>query len=361
MFLRSSRERPAPARNMLVMNSLEESLAAYLEGQSGLEDLSAAIQQGRSELAAHQSDISSMLAGIPEYLISKERAVWLISFAELDDEFKNIEKDVRDRDLVRSFAEKLELMRETLGLNALSVREAAWAARGPSSHPGINELLYLMEEYSQEQSESVHDYLQSKLEIEFSRFENQAEEYQMLPPFIIEVMEELLPEYRDLLEGLTQISEFEDEDLEAAFVQLEDWGMHYSAFDIDFLSKRYSEVPTTIPTVNFALNCQMLYLEELVNEDMVDHSIELAIEVLHNGSEQFLEERNLSDLDAQSYKEIFEELIAGIESLAEMDTAEELRDGGGEVINLVQRFVAAQSSAEDSSGSRLDFKSESPS
>ena len=74
-------------------------------------------------------------------------------------------------------------------------------------------------------------------------------------------------------------------------------------YDLAFLQKRYSQVPTQIPALNFALNCQMLYLDELINGDMVDYAIEFAAETIQTGSEKFLEEHSLSTLAKHTYDE----------------------------------------------------------
>ena len=262
------------------METIAEKIAAHLEGEWPLEELSKDLTQTREEMQAHRSDISGMLAEIPDFLVALEQENWLSVFTRIDDKLSKAEKDVQNRALLQELANELPAWSEELLVNSLTVREAAWAARGPSSHAGVNELLYLIEQYLDDPNEERLEILGMKLEAEAARFEYQAEAYQNLPEFAAAAMEQLLPEYRDLLEKVSQITELEEEETEVLFEELEQWANSYTLYDIEFLQKRYSRVPTLIPAVNFAMNCQMLYFDELVTEDMVDYSIEAAVETL---------------------------------------------------------------------------------
>ena len=194
--------------------------------------------------------------------------------------------------------------------------------------------------------------------MEAARFEHQVQYYQELPDFIAVAMEELLPEYRDILETISHLPDLEDEQFEELFQRLEEWGQNYMFYDLAFLQKRYSQVPTQIPALNFALNCQMLFLDELINGDMVDYAIEYASETIQSGSEKFLQEHSLSALEKHTYDENLTRLLEELENLAEVQDKDELKEAGGELIRYTQAFIDAQSEAEDQSGSRLDFKSE---
>lgn len=340
------------------MSTLVEAIAAHLQGEKGLSDLISDLQQGRKELQAHQEDISHMLAKTPDFLIGVERDEWLASFTVLDERLAKAEKEIQNQDLIKALATEVPDLMEQLMANALTLREAAWAARGPSSHGGANELLFFLERYSEEPSDELFDILHAKLEVEFTRFEHQAQAYVNLPEFCAVAMEELLPEYRDILERVAQIPELGDEEVDELFEQLENWANNFTVYDLDFLVKRYSDVPTQIPCVNFALNCQMLYFDELVTDEMVDYAIDVAIETLQVGSESFLEEQSLPPVAHHNFQDALETLLKELENLADVAEKEELREVGAELRKLTEDFVEAQNQAESESGSRLDFKSE---
>jgi hypothetical protein len=330
-----------------------------LSGQLGLAEFTSSLQDSRNELSAHREDISSMLSDVPDFLVAAERDAWLEIFSKIDLRLSKVEDKVRDREMLEDLARDLPQLMDELTQHSLSLRECAWAARGPTSHGGVNELLYLMERFVDSSTEEMLNLLHAKLEVEFVRFEHQASVYQDLPEFAALAMEELLPEFREILEAVARLEELEtEEELEQLFARLEDWGMNYSAYDIDFIGKRYSQVPTPIPSVNLALNSQLLYLDELVTEGMVEYAVGLALDVLQSGSETFLEEQTLSDVDAHAYDEILTKLMEGLETVPEIEDKDQLKERGGELVKLVDQFVSAQSRAETESGSRLDFKSE---
>lgn len=335
-----------------------EALSEHLSGRLGLAEVLAALQASRKEMTAHQKDISSIIHGIPDFLIASERDDWTAVFSGLNQRLKEAEEKFRERPVLEQLAADLPEMQQQLAINSLMVREGGWAARGPSSHSGVNELMHLLEKLLDEQTDELFALMETKLEVELTRFEIQAERYQELPPFIAEAMEELLPEYKELLETVARIEELEDEELEELFSQLEEWGANFSAYDLDFIVKRYSPMPTALPAVNLALNCQLLLLEEFVAPEMVDYAVEQALDVLENGSQQFLAEQTLSAVDAHAFGEYLSGLLTGLEELPDIEDKDELKEAGGKLIELVGRFVETQSRAEEEGGSRLDFKTE---
>ena len=340
------------------MKSLVEALAAHLGGQMGLAELVAAIQAGRSELSRHQEDISSMILDIPDFLVALERDAWLSSYTELHRRLTDLENNIRDRNQIEEISRDLNGMLEELQLNSLSLRECAWSARGPCSHGGVNELLHLLEKYLEEPSQEKFELLQAKLEIEFSRLEKQAEIFRELPEFASLGMEELLPEYQGLLEDIARLEEMPDEELDGLFARLEEWGGAYSAYDLDFVIKRYSYAPTAIPSVNLALNGQLLLVDELIVEEMLDYFLDSSLETLQVASEKFLENQSLSEVDRHGYRELLEQLLSGLETLPEIEDREALKEHGSKLIDLTRRFVEIQTRSETESGSRLDYKTE---
>lgn len=343
------------------MSELVEALAAHLRGELGFDQLLASLQATRKELADHRKDVSSMLAGVPDFLVASERDDWTATFMTLEKMLKEAEEKFQEGTAVEELAGALPQLLEELRAHSLSVRESAWSARGPTSHAGVNEILFMMEQLLDEQTgtDELFEVFQAKLEIELTRFEAQAELYQELPEFLAVAMEELLPQYRDLLESAAALDELEDEQLEELFSQFEEWGANFSACDLDYLSKRYSRVPTPIPAVNRALNFQLLLVEGLVEVEMAEYAVEQAIEILNQGCDKFLQEQTtLSAVDAHAYGEFRASINTSLEALLDCEDGDALKALGGELIGQVGRLVEVQSRAETEGGTRLDFKSE---
>lgn len=340
------------------MNSLVEILTAYQQGGVGLADLMTAVQAGRKEMAEHQKDISNLLKDVPDFLVSVERASWLAAFSEISRLLKEAEENVRDPDKVKALHENLPQLSEELTGHSLSLRECAWVARGPTVHGGVNELLYLLDQLEVDPTEERQAIVSAKLDVEFTRLENQAQMMEQIPPFMQAAMEELLPEYQRLLETASVFLELEEAEAEEFMAQLEDWGMNFGAYDIDFLMKRYSQMPTPIPSLNLALNAQLLYLDEMVVVEMVDYAASTAIETLQSAGEEFLKTPNLSDVVRHQYEELMEQMVELLEGIPEIEEREQLKEEGGRLVELVGRFVSLQSQNEKESGSRLDYKTD---
>ena len=343
------------------MEFLVEALRARVNNELGLDELMTELQSGLSHMETHRREIASMLEGVPDFMVAIERDDWASTASQLEGRLKKVLDDVRTPATVKSMSDDIAGLIDELHIKSLGLRESAWSARGPSSHPGVNELLYILDRLADtpdEEMEMMGEYLSLKLDAEFARLEHQGGMYQELPEFLAQAMEELLPEYQEILTRVSSYQEMEEEEFEGLFEQLEAWGMSYSAFDLDFLSKRYSSVPTSLPCVNFALNCQLLYLDEVVTDDMVDYSVGQAVEIIQTGSDKFLEEQKLSDLDLHVYKEVLSDLVSALESIPEIEDKPELQEFGGELINLCNKFIGLQNRAETESGSRFDYKTD---
>lgn len=340
------------------METLGQQLAAHLVGRRTMAEISTDLSNFRKQLENHRADVYGMLTNVPDFMVDTERSGWLAAYSKLEDLFAKAEKDVRDQDALKALGDDYDELSEQLAFHSLAVREAAWAARGPTSHPGVNELLFLMESFLDDPTEEGLEMLAAKVEVEYHRLEHQGKSYQSLPEFAAHAMEELLPEYQGLLDRISQIQELSEEEQDALAQAFEEWAATYLQFDVDFLQRRYSKVPTIIPAVNFALNCQMLYLDGLLGEDMVDYAAQSAMDTIERGSELFLKEKSLSALDQHSYDDVIGKLIEEIQSLPELAEKDELKEVGGELVRLCQSLSELQSKSEDHGGSRLDYKSE---
>jgi hypothetical protein len=317
-----------------------------------------ALQASRKEMLDHQADISELLNDVPDFMVSVERASWLDAFTELSRLLKEAEDNLRDASKVKALEAEFPKLSEELAAHSLALRECAWAARGPTVHGGVNELLYLLDQFEVEATEERFELLQAKLDIEFTRLESQAQMRGNLPEFMQTAMDELLPEYQKLLETASTFQNLEEEEAEELMVQLEEWGVTFGAYDLDFVMKRYSQMPTSIPSLNLALNCQLLFLDEVVVEDMVDYAVLNAVDTLHSAGEEFLKTPDLTEVIRHQYEELLEEMIDLLEGLPEIEARDTLREEGGKLVSLAGKFVAVQSQGEGESGSRLDFKTD---
>lgn len=340
------------------MNSLLEILTAHRQGTVGLEELMKAIQASRQELAVHQQDISGLIKDVPDFMVSVERASWLAAFSELNRLLKEAEEIVRDTSKVSALSEEFPQLSEQLIGHSLALRECAWAARGPTVHGGVNELLYLLDQLEVDPSDDNVARLQTKLDVEFTRLENQAQMLGELPEFMQPAMQELLPEYQQLLNMAGAFLEMEEEEAEEYMGQLEEWAAAYGSYDLDFLIKRYSQLPTPIPSLNLALNSQLLYLDEVVVEEIVDYAVNNAIETLQSAGEEFLQRTGLTEVVRHQYQELMEQMTDLLEGLPEVEDRDMLREEGGKLVQLTGKFVSLQGQSESESGSRLDYKTE---
>jgi hypothetical protein len=271
---------------------------------------------------------------------------------------KDAEENVRDTSKVAALSDQLPQLSEQLTGHSLALRECAWAARGPSVHGGVNELLYLLDQLEVDPTEDNMARLQAKLEVEHTRLENQAQMLGEIPEFMQAAMQELLPEYQQLLNLAGTFLEMEEEDAEEYLGQLEDWAAAYGSYDLDFLMKRYSQIPTPIPSLNLALNSQLLYLDEVVVEEVVDYAVVTAVETLQSAGEEFLQRTGLTEVVRHQYQELMEQMVDLLEGLPEVEDREMLREEGGKLVQLTGKFVALQGQSENESGSRLDYKTE---
>lgn len=144
-------------------------------------------------------------------------------------------------------------------------REVVWGHTGPSSHPGLNELLRIIE--SQDE-----DALSNHLEHEWDRLDFQDEASERLPPLLRPIFKELFEDLRVMLESLVEALEEPDcwSVIEEIKEDLLEWGLDYSRHDIDGLRDRCSGAPTGFPDVNFTLNARRLYLEDYIPEELSD-------------------------------------------------------------------------------------------
>ena len=334
------------------MASLVEQINAFLQNELSLEELVGAVELTQRELDQHRSQLESMLAGVPDSLVAPERDAWQASFGEVYDRLQSLQQNLSDRAALRQAALELPSLFEGLATEGARTQEAVWSALGPSSHPGANELLRLLERL-EDGDEQVEEPLLARLELEMERLDHQREALEELPEFAAEALGELLDEFSDWLQRCLS----EPNDWGEMAEELFDWSLVYASMDLDFLTRRYSGTPTALPDVNLALNCQRLWLEELVPQEVLDWAVEEGLASVSEGSQQFAEEHSLSDSQQHALNEVSEQLLGQLESLSDVDTIDALKEFGSAVSMLVERLVSIFRSAEGEAGGRLNYRS----
>lgn len=232
------------------------------------------------------------------------------------------EEAIADQAALSEVLEELRLAGHKLGQARAGLREIGWAARGPSSHPGANEILALMAGLARQ--EPLEDALETVLERELDRVGLQLGDLGSLPDFIREPQQELLSELAEWLREMLQAPVDGTRDWEALGQELEQWASDYSSFDLDFMLRRYSAVPTAHPWVNFALNCRRLDLEELIPGEMVGYAIGRALATLAEEHESLQSEPRLNEADRQRHGEVTSEICRCLVGMPETDGLREL-------------------------------------
>jgi hypothetical protein len=333
-------------------------LFEVLSARGGVQEIVDSLPGFKADLAGHIDDVSQMLTDVPEFLIRAERDRWRAALHRVNELLDEVEQGLPKGVVAPGLHLELPTLHQELLLGAVSVRYAAWAARGPSSHGGVNELLLILQ--CLEDGEAAEDDWKSCLVTELDRLQHQAELLEHLPEPLAGPKGELLGELQSWLEVALADSEDDARDWPDMAEELEQWGLNYSLYDVDFLMKRYSDVPTEMPVVNFALNSQRLYLDELAAAEVVDFALAHAVEAVEASSAEFLDQKGLTDLDKQTYGEAVDELLDTLEGLPEMAELEQLRQIGGEVQALVGRLLKLHQSSEGEGGSRMDYKTRGP-
>ena len=340
------------------MSLLVEALQARISERNSLEELARVFEDTLVEIGQHENVALQFVAGAPEDLVGPERAAVQSAYQEYRELITDGQEGIRDRAVLQNLVVRLEKVSSNLGRAVVRLREIAWAAIGPSSHPGANELLSILEGLAQ--GNKLEERLEQLVEQELERVKHQAPLLESLPEFAREPQETSLVAYEEWLVGVLEAGDDDPREWDDMIEELEQWATDYSVFDLDFLVRRYSGVPTSIPAVNFALNCQMLELEELITAEMVDHAIESAQKALQEGQARFFEGASLNDVDRDRHEELVEELCADLDELPEVEDVKDLQTVGEGVIKKVAELVNLHGRTEGAqTGSRMDFRDES--
>lgn len=337
------------------MSQLAEALQARIAQRNSLEELAKVFEETLREIDTHEEESLSFLAGAPDDLVGPERQAVGHQYQAYRDLISDGQEKIRDQSALQQIAERLSTISQELGLALTRLREIGWAARGPSSHPGANELLAILDGLAQ--GEALEERFEQVVEQELERIRHQAPVLDSLPDFAREPQEKSLLAYEQWMVGVLEAGDDDPREWDDMMEELEQWAADYSCYDLDFLIRRYSGVPTAIPAVNFALNCQMLELQELIAPEMVDYAIDSAQGSLREGQDSFLASASLNDVERARHEELVGELCDDLDELPEVEDAEELQQLGAEVIAKAAELVSLHRRTEGGqAGSRMDYR-----
>ena len=327
------------------MSLLIDTLRARLADLATLDELACVIEQSRCELSRHENESLGFLAGAPTEHVDYERRVAQAANRRYRDLLNKEEATLGDNIALEALIAELEIAGEQLGLALDRVRDVGWVTRGPSTHPGANELLSLLQGLAR--GHNLKESFQNAVERELERTERQWEHLPELPEFVREVQQESLNLYQEWLHDVLAAAENGPQEWDAVIEELEQWAADYSSFDLDYLRRRYSAAPTAIPSLNFALNCQRLDLEELLPEEMVAYAISSADTALREEEERFLATcSSLTDPERQRYRKLTEQIRAGLQDLPRAREATVLAELGAALAPTINELVAMHRRAE---------------
>ena len=336
-----------------VVSLLIDTLRARLANKATLDELAQVIEQSRSELSRHENESLTSLAGAPNELVDYERRGAQAAYQRYRDLLCEGQATLGDSAALTELIENLEIAGEELGLALDRVREVAWVARGPSTHPGANELLSLLQGLAR--GHDLKGSFEIALERELELAERQWEHLAELPEFVREAQEESLKLYQEWLRGVLAAPENGPQEWDAMTEELEQWAADYSSFDLDYLLRRYSAAPTAIPSLNFALNCQRLDLEELLPEEMVAYAISSAATALREEEERFLTAcSSLTSPERQRYRELTNLIRTALQELPRAREATVLAELGAALAPTINDLVAIHRRAESATVTPTD-------
>lgn len=278
----------------------------------------ALLDRADEELMAQQADYRELYKHLPRDGRELEDA--FNHYTRLLDNFRELlstQEAPEDR-----VQELLEALRHLKGLQ-FDFKEKLWASRGPSTHPGLNELIVLLKG-------SDEDALYAHIKSEGKRVEGQDRILDSQPEFVRAELTSLIDEYydslRDILESMEEGALTEERDDFVERLQL--WGDEYSCHDINGLRLKYDAHPTALPDVNFCLNMRRLYLEEFVSGHLFDHSFESARTELKRVMDWVETDERVSLSDKSRYKKLHVTILERLEDVARAKDLDDLKEVG---------------------------------
>lgn len=232
--------------------------------------------------------------------------------------------------------ELLDALKSLKGLQ-FDFHETLWASRGPSTHPGLNQLLALLQS---DDEEAIYSHIKS----EGKRVEAQDQVLAKQPSFLRQPLESLIDEYYELLRDLIEVIDEgtlaeEREDLED---KLRVWADEYSCHDLEGLRQKYSAHPTVIPDINFCLNVRRLYLEEYVSGHLFDHVFENTMSELQNVMTWVEKDPDIQLLEKSQYKREHTKVVQLVDDIARAKSLDSLKEVGQACVSPCEALDAWQ-------------------
>lgn len=237
------------------------------------------------------------------------------------------------------YEERLEQLLQglrTLKGTQFDFREELWQSSGPSTHPGVNQLISLLAARNEEA-------LPEHVEREWERLEAQEKLLETQPDFLKAVFQTLFKELRALLDEIVELLEDGDpwDDLEEIKGELWEWALDYSAHDVEGLYKKCCTAPTQLPMVNYALNARRLYLEGFLTREFYNHIAQLALKELSKFAAWIQSQQDRLDAHhVTEYYEVNSRLGQMLDVLGRISEVEQVRQLGQAFVPPANRLYA---------------------
>jgi hypothetical protein len=296
-----------------------------------------ALDEAERDLAEKQEEYRALYDLLPESRGKSESAALEKAFASYDRLLDRFREQVGSEDESKEKIEELTAALKRLKSLQFDFRESVWAHRGPSTQPGLNELLGLLADRKKE-AILLH------IDREWVRLKGQLELLDTLPDFLKPIVGELLSEYRGMLHTTVELLEADGDwsDLEELREQFVEWGDEYSCHDLGGLYRKYSDLPTAFPDVNFALNARLLYLDGYIIEELSDHAFSEAARELKRAAKWVAADESLESPQQVAYLRCQGSLEGILSQAKSADTAAECRELGQACLPIVAEMRSYQ-------------------
>jgi hypothetical protein len=168
----------------------------------------------------------------------------------------------RDQGGVETALEQLEDSVSRLNLAVLRWREVALSERGPTSHPGLNEIFDALHAEPPWEDVEWRALIDRELQREHGFEDGLAQ--------LEEELQVFQERYRLCLSGLSQSSRWED--------SLEPLGLHYLRLDLPFFARHYDQGPTPISWLNLAHQSCSLWSQGALSHSLAVAFLDRAIQ-----------------------------------------------------------------------------------
>lgn len=310
-------------------SEIKKKIQSLLQTDTSPSEREAILNEARQDLVQKMEEHRGLYRLLPSHRYENDSQALEAAFARYDAKLAECQSALDQPASLESLLEALDHLKGV----QFDFKEIIWSSAGPSTHPGLNELLVLMD---QENKTAVLAHLEREAE----RVEMQEALFSRLPFSLRAIMQDLLSQLRPLLQ--TTAERVKEESLWCDMIglkkELKNWGKRYSQYDMGGLHLKYSGHPTEFPDVNFALNSRRLFLENYIGEEVTEFAFRRAQRALDKVARAVRTERRFRSEQKNRYHRHH----ASVESL--LDRAQvttnlhELRELGSACIPIVARL-----------------------